>query len=832
MTDRFTARAKRALTLARQEAVVFGQSSIGTEHLLLALFFDGASLASQLLQAIGVSEEAFRESIQKTSYPDEMGTSSPPFSPRAKHAIELAIEEAAGEGKDYVGTEHLLLGILSDEEGHAVQALESIGVDYNYAKRVVYEALGIDEEQEFSMGTPHASPQMRTQGPTKAPSPVDKLKEFGRNLNELAKAGKVDPVVGRQKEIERVVQILCRRTKNNPVLIGEPGVGKTAIAEGLAQRIIDGEVPELLRDKTIFSLEIGSLVAGTKYRGEFEERLKNLLETIRQNQNIILFIDELHTLIGAGAAEGAVDAANILKPALSRGEIQCIGATTLNEYRKHIEKDAALERRFQPVMVEVPNVEDSLEILKGLRDRYEAFHKARITDGALEAAVKLSDRYISDRHLPDKAIDLMDEAASRARLTAFLLSPNLKEMEEELLQIRTEKESAISNQEFERAAKLRDEEKNLYNKLLEKQKEWKTDKANKIVVTEKDIADVVALWTGIPVSRITQSEAERLLNLENELHKKVIGQDEAVSAVSRAVRRSRSGLQDPKRPVGSFLFLGPTGVGKTELAKALAESLFGNEDAMIRFDMSEYMEKHTVSRLVGAPPGYVGYDDGGQLIDAVRRHPYCVILLDEMEKAHPDVFNLLLQALEDGRMTDGQGRTADFKNAVIIMTSNVGSAFLARQSDQQSLGFAAHEKKDEYDEKAAKEKVMEQVRKTFRPEFLNRIDEVVIFHSLTGGELGQIVDILLKDVNERAQENGLSIEITAAGKEAILKNGQDKRYGARPLKRAIQRLVEDEVSALYLKGEVKEGDTVLIDSTDKNKVVVSKKEQAGVLVNG
>lgn len=830
MMDRFTARARRVLTLAKQEAINMRQGHIGTEHLLLALFFDGASLAAQFLAAMGVKEEKLREQVVSMSVLNQSPSDSPSFAPRTKRVIEMAIEEASSLGKDYVGTEHLLLAILSDEENHAVRVLESLGIDSVDAKNMIYKALGLDEDEDFDI-EPEMQVQKRPSMQGKRSTPVDKLKDFGRNLNELAKAGKIDPVVGRQKEIERVVQILCRRTKNNPVLIGEPGVGKTAIAEGLAQKIIEGQVPELLRDKTIFSLEIGSLIAGTKYRGEFEERLKNLLETIRQNQDIILFIDELHTLIGAGAAEGAIDAANILKPALSRGEVQCIGATTLNEYRKYIEKDSALERRFQPVMVDIPNVEDSLEILKGLRDRYEAFHKARITDAALVAAVKLSDRYISDRHLPDKAIDLMDEAASRVRLRAFLLPPDLKEMETELARIRAEKESAIANQEFERAAGLRDEEKLLQEKLAGQQKEWKTGKADNIVVTDTDIAEVVALWTGIPASRITQSEAERLLKLETELHKRIVGQDEAVSAVSRAVRRSRSGLQDPKRPVGSFLFLGPTGVGKTELARALAENLFGNEDAMLRFDMSEYMEKHTVSRLVGAPPGYVGYDDGGQLIDAVRRRPYCVILLDEMEKAHPDVFNLLLQVLEDGRMTDGQGRTADFRNAVIIMTSNVGSAYLARQKDQQPLGFSAGNKSDDFDEKSAKSKVMEEVRKTFRPEFLNRIDEMVVFHSLTTDELGQIVNILIEDVNKRAQENGLQLEMTDAGKAAILKNGQDKRYGARPLKRAIQRLVEDEMSELYLKGEIASGDTVLIDSPDGEKVVVAK-QKAEVLVNG
>ncbi len=815
MLERFTARARRLLSLATQEAINLKHDYVGTEHILLACFFDGASLSAQLLRGIGVKEEVLREVISEM-FEQKKSAVEPAFSPQAKHALELAVQESVNMEKDYVGTEHILLGLLGDEESYAVQALQAMDVDIDEARSFIYQSLGFSQEQEFTGKNSSDTPVLG----------VDKLRDFGRNLNDLAKAGKIDPVIGRQNEIERVIQILCRRTKNNPVLIGEPGVGKTAIAEGLAQKIVEGKVPELLKDKQVFSLEIGSLVAGTKYRGEFEERLKNLLEIVRQNKNIILFIDELHTIIGAGASEGSVDAANILKPALSRGEVQAIGATTLDEYKKHIEKDAALERRFQPVFVGVPNVDDALEILKGLRDRYEAFHKARITDSALVAAVKLSDRYITDRNLPDKAIDLIDEACSRVRLKKFSLPPDLKNMQEDLAKVKSEKEAAITAQDYERAATLRDEEKDISDNLAKHQKEWKADNSKNIVVDENDIADVVCVWTGIPVSRLTQTEAQRLLHLEEHLHKRVVGQSEAVSAVARAVRRSRSGLHDPKRPVGSFLFLGPTGVGKTELAKALAEDLFGDENALVRFDMSEYMEKHAVSRLVGAPPGYVGYDEGGQLIDAVRRRPYCVILLDEIEKAHPDVFNILLQALEDGRMTDGQGKTADFKNAVIIMTSNVGSTYLSRQSEQQPLGFAA-EKSDSYDEKLAKQKVLEEVRKVFRPEFINRLDEIVVFHSLTGKELEQIVDILLKDVDKRISNAGLKMNITSAGKEAILKNGKDKRYGARPLKRAIQRLVEDEISDLLLMGKLQAGDTVSIDSSDNDKVVVSKAKKRG-----
>lgn len=821
MMERLTARARRVLALAKQEATNLGHDYIGTEHLLLALYFDGASLAAQLLNMLKIKEDELRSKVKELFPPSSSTVQGElEFVPSAKKSIHLALEEAADMDRDYVGTEHILLGVLDEEEGHAAQALESLGIDLDVARNVIYDALGMPIDEDLPADS---KGMQKTVGGKPSGSNVDKLKDFGRNLNDLAKSGKIDPVVGRQKEIERVIQILCRRTKNNPVLIGDPGVGKTAIAEGLAQKIIEGKVPELLRDKVIFSLEIGSLVAGTKYRGEFEERIKNLIDIVRQDKNIILFIDELHTLIGAGGAEGAVDAANILKPALARGEIQAIGATTFDEYKKHIEKDAALERRFQPVKVSVPSVEDALEILKGLRDRYEAFHRAKITDEALAAAVKLSDRYITDRNLPDKAIDLMDEACSRVRLKAFLLPPDLKDLENSLARVKLEKEKAINGQAFEEAAKLRDQEKELTQQLEEQQKEWRFDQADKIVVGESDIAEVVASWTGIPVSRITESEAMRLLKLEEELHKRVVGQDEAVSAVSRAIRRARSGLHDPKRPVGSFLFLGPTGVGKTELARALAESLFGDENAMVRFDMSEYMEKHAVSRLVGAPPGYVGYDEGGQLIDAVRRRPYSVILLDELEKAHPDVFNLLLQALEDGVMTDGQGKSADFKNAVIIMTSNVGSAYLARHSDQNKMGFALGENTDEYNEKTAKKKVMDEVRKVFKPEFINRIDEMVVFHSLSDKELSQITDILLEEVSVRAKEHGLTLEVTEAGKKAVLKAGQDKRYGARPLKRAIQRLVEDEVAESMLKGEVKPGDVVLLDSIDGEKILVSKK---------
>lgn len=647
------------------------------------------------------------------------------------------------------------------------------------------------------------------------------MDEFGRDLNKMSQEGKIDPVIGRAAEIERVVQILLRRTKNNPVLIGEPGVGKTAIAEGLAKRIVEGQTPEILRNKRVVSLNMASMVAGTKYRGEFEERLKKVMDEIREAGNVILFIDELHTLIGAGAAEGAIDAANILKPALARGELQVIGATTLNEYKKHIEKDAALERRFQPITVGEPSVEDAINILKGIRDKYEAFHRAQITDEAIEAAVKLSHRYISDRFLPDKAIDLMDEAASRVRLQAFSVPPDVKEVEKRLEQTRTEKEAAIAAQEFERAAGLRDLEQQIREELETKQREVKQRGSERIVVSAEDIAHVVSTWTRIPVKKLAEEESERLLKLEEILHKRVIGQHQAVRSVAKAVRRARAGLKDPKRPIGSFLFLGPTGVGKTELSRALAEALFGDETAMIRLDMSEYMEKHTVSRLVGAPPGYVGYEEGGQLTDAVRRKPYSVILLDEIEKAHYDVFNMLLQVLEDGRLTDSQGRTVDFKNTVIIMTSNIGSQHLKK--DSAAMGFLSAERAKDNEGEIAKARVLDEVKKVFRPEFLNRIDEIIVFSSLTDEDLQQIVDIMLREVAGRLTNADLSLELTDAAKRELLKEGRDHAFGARPLRRAIQKLVEDEISEMIIRQAVKGGDTVVVDADDGGKLKFAKK---------
>ena len=829
MFSKFTERARQVLGLAQQEAAQLGNDYVGTEHLLLGLIHDGDGIAARVLTSLGLTEGGIRSRmeafiIRGGEIGDELS-----YTPRAKRAIELALQESVQMGQSYVGTEHLLLGLLLEAEGIAAQVLNSLGVDVETARAQISELLGhygiIGMQMQNNLTPKAAKPQAQQSGQSqKQGSALAMLSEFGRDLNELARAGRIDPVVGRQKEIDRIIQILCRRTKNNPVLIGDPGVGKTAIAEGLAQRIVDNVVPELLRDKVVFSLEMGSLVAGTKYRGEFEDRLKKLIEELKKQGNVILFIDELHTVIGAGAAEGAIDAANILKPALARGELQVIGATTLDEFKKHIEKDAALERRFQPIVVGEPTPEAAVEILHGLRDKYEAFHRAKITDEAIEAAVKLSNRYITDRNLPDKAIDLMDEACSRVRLAAFSLPPDMKDVEKELESLRTEKEAAIAQQEFERAAKLRDEEQKLHESLEERQRKWKQKGNDRVVVGEEDIAQVVAAWTGIPVSRLTEAESSRLLKLEDELHKRVVSQHDAVSAVARAVRRARSGLKDPKRPIGSFIFLGPTGVGKTELARALAEQLFGAEDNMIRFDMSEYMEKHTVARLIGAPPGYVGYDEGGQLTDAVRRKPYSVILLDEIEKAHPDVFNILLQVLEDGRLTDGKGRTVDFKNTVVIMTSNVGANHL-RRGDAQKLGFAvgkdAQASRDA-DEKEAKKRVLEEVKRTFRPEFLNRVDEIIVFNSLTDEQLSEIVGIMLTELAVRLAENGVHIQTTEAAKQELLKEGRDPHYGARPLRRAIQKLVEDEVAELFLKGEVNRGDTVVVDANEAGKLTFAK----------
>lgn len=814
MLNRFTERARKVLVLAHQEAARLGHPYIGTEHILLGLLSEGEGVAAKALGSLHVNLSDVRNTVESNIGRGEEPAAEPNYTPRAKKVIELAVEEAQNLGHNYIGTEHLLLGLIREGEGVAAQVLAGMGADINMVRQRVIEMLG-----GFAMSGP--APQPKASAPNTARQAVSTptLDEFGRDLNKLAQEGKIDPVIGRDNEIERVIQILSRRTKNNPVLIGEPGVGKTAIAEGLAQRIMEGKVPEILRDKRVISLNLGSMVAGTKYRGEFEERLKKVMDEIRRAGNIVVFIDELHTLIGAGAAEGAIDAANILKPALARGELQTIGATTLNEYKKHIEKDAALERRFQPIQVGEPSVEEAIAILKGLRDKYEAFHRAQITDDAIDAAVKLSDRYISDRYLPDKAIDLMDEASSRVRLKAFVAPPDLKAIEDRLNKIHMEKEAAIAAQEYERAARLRDDEQKIREELESKQKEWKQGGNDRITVTSEDIAQVVASWTGIPVKRLAEEESERLLKLEEVLHKRVVGQNEAVEAVARAVRRARSGLKDPKRPIGSFIFLGPTGVGKTELARALAEALFGDENSMIRLDMSEYMEKHTVSRLVGAPPGYVGYDEGGQLTDAVRRKPYSVILFDEIEKAHYDVFNILLQILEDGRLTDSHGRTVDFKNTVIIMTSNVGAKHLKK--DSAAMGFLAGNATE--DATSAKSHVLEEARRTFRPEFLNRVDEIIVFSSLNDEELKQVVEIMLTGVVNRLTENSLGLEVTDKAKERLLIEGRDYAYGARPLRRAIQKMVEDSIAEMLLRRELEPGAVVVVDADESGKLIFTKK---------
>ncbi|QJW47507.1 ATP-dependent Clp protease ATP-binding subunit [bacterium BFN5] len=815
MYNRFTGRAIKVLELAQLEAKRLGHGYVGTEHLLLGLVSEGEGLAAKALATMDINVTAVRAQTEALIGRGDSAGSEAGYTPRAKQVMELAVDEAKLLGHNYIGTEHILLGLIREGEGVAGRVLASLGADLSGVRQVVIEMLGGFNN---SGSAPQPKPSMR---PESNQANTPNLNEFGRDLNSLAKEGKIDPVVGRDNEIDRVIQILSRRTKNNPVLIGEPGVGKTAIAEGLAQRIVQGGVPEVLRSKRVVSLSMASMVAGSKYRGEFEERLKKVMEEIRAAGNVILFIDEMHTLIGAGAAEGAIDAANILKPALARGELQAIGATTLNEYKKYIEKDAALERRFQPIVVGEPSVEDAVVILKGIRDKYEAFHRAQITDEAIDAAVKLSHRYISDRFLPDKAIDLMDEAASRVRLQSFSAPTDVQETEKKLEKLRAEKEAAITAQEYERAAQLRDEEGRLKAELENKQKEWRERQSGRSVVTAEDIAHVVASWTGIPVKKMTEGEAERLLKLEDILHDRLIGQDDAVKAVSRAVRRARAGLKDPKRPIGSFIFLGPTGVGKTELARALAAALFGDETAMIRLDMSEYMEKHTVSRLVGAPPGYVGYEEGGQLTDAIRRKPYAVILLDEIEKAHYDVFNILLQVLEDGRLTDSQGRTVDFKNTVIIMTSNVGAKHL--KQDTGTMGFLTESRASDT-EQNAKSRVLDEVKRTFRPEFLNRVDELIVFSSLTDKELIKIVDIMLEDVSKRLNDNDITLEVTEKAKGELLKEGRDYAYGARPLRRAIQKLVEDEIAEMMLRSEAIAGTTILVDADEEGKLSFSKKE--------
>lgn len=816
MMQRFTDDAQRVLSFAQEAALELGHDYVGTEHVLIGLIKVKNGVAAKALNELGLSAETIIEDVEEHIGRGNKKASSVYMTPRVKHVLELAVEVANHMNHNYVGTEHILLGLLSDGGGVAVGLLRNHNIRASDIVEVIQDILG------SSGRTSHTSEDNQDS------SSLGDLADFGTDLNESAKQGKIDPVIGRDKEISRVIQILSRRTKNNPVLIGEPGVGKTAIAEGLAQRIVNGNVPEILRNKRIISLSISSMLAGAKYRGEFEERLKKAIDEVQKHDDMIIFIDEIHTLVGAGATEGAMDAANILKPALARGEFQVIGATTLDEYKKHIEKDAALERRFQPVLVGEPSEEDALEILKGLRDRYEAFHKAKITDEALEAAVSLSSRYITDRFLPDKAIDVVDEAASKVRMKVFSAAPDLKALETQLADVKKEKEAAVTAQEFEKAAEMRDEEKRIEKEINDKKKAAKENSDAKLVVTDEDIASVVAQWTGIPVSKIAQEESESLLHLEEELHKRVIGQDEAVVAVSKAVRRARAGLKDPKRPIGSFLFLGPTGVGKTELARALAVALFGDETAMIRLDMSEYMEKHTVSRLVGAPPGYVGYEEGGQLTDAVRRKPYSVILLDEVEKAHADFFNILLQVLDDGRLTDSQGRTVDFRNTVIIMTSNLGAKALRKDSPE--LGFLAAKKADSNTEdtngvnfKEAKKSVMDSVKRHFRPEFLNRIDEMIVFHALTSNDLKQIVTILMDTVVKRLGDMGLSLEISPAAMDLLVKEGSDFSMGARPLKRAIQRLIEDPISDLILQGNAPEGAIIKADVEDEHIVVKASK---------
>ena len=813
MMQRFTDDAQSVLSFAQEAALELGHDYVGTEHVLIGLTKVKNGVAAKALEALGIVTEDIFESVEEQVGRGNKKVTSIYMTPRVKYVLELAVQIANRMKHNYVGTEHILLGLLSDGGGVAVGILRAMNIRTDDIVEAIRHILGSSTNDDHS-----------GQDSSNNNSDLGDLADFGTDLNESAKQGKIDPVIGRDTEIQRVIQILSRRTKNNPVLIGEPGVGKTAIAEGLAQRIVNGNVPEILRNKRIISLSISSMLAGAKYRGEFEERLKKAIDEVQEHDDMIIFIDEIHTLVGAGATEGAMDAANILKPALARGGFQVIGATTLDEYKKHIEKDAALERRFQPVQVGEPNEEDALEILRGLRDRYEAFHKAKITDEALKAAVTLSSRYITDRFLPDKAIDVVDEAASKVRMKVFSAAPDVKALEDRLNTVKKEKEAAVTSQDFEKAAKLRDEEQALVKEIDDKKSVAKEESDQKLIVTEEDIAAVVAQWTGIPVAKIGEEESETLLHLEDELHKRVIGQDDAVTAVAKAVRRARAGLKDPKRPIGSFLFLGPTGVGKTELARALASSLFGDESAMIRLDMSEYMEKHTVSRLVGAPPGYVGYEEGGQLTDAVRRKPYSVILFDEVEKAHADFFNILLQVLDDGRLTDSQGRTVDFRNTVIIMTSNLGAKALHKNSTE--LGFLAPKKAESHaqntkviDFKEAKKSVLDAVKRHFRPEFLNRIDEMIVFHPLTEEDLTKIVTILMSDVIKRLGERDLQLEITPEAMKLLVKEGSDFTMGARPLKRAIQRLIEDPVSDLILKGEAIAGKTIKADAKDNDIVV-------------
>jgi len=817
MFERFTEKAIKVIMLAQEEARRLGHNFVGTEQILLGLIGEGTGIGPKVLKAMGVNLKDARQEVEKI-----IGRGSGfvaveiPFTPRAKRVLELSLEEARQLGHNYIGTEHLLLGLIREGEGVAARVLENLGVDLSKVRSQIIRSLG--DNTDVSNG----SNANRSKTPT--------LEEFGTNLTQKATEGRLDPVVGRAKEIERVIQILGRRTKNNPVLIGEPGVGKTAIAEGLAQRIANRDIPDTLEDKRVVALDIGLLIAGTKYRGEFEERLKKIMDEVRTANNIILVIDEVHTLIGAGAAEGAIDAANILKPALSRGELQCIGATTLEEYRKHIEKDAALERRFQPVMVGEPSVEETIEILYGLRERYEKHHKLVISDEALRAAAKFADQYIADRFLPDKAIDLIDEAGSRVRLMNSQLPAAAKELDLELREILKSKDEAVRGQDFEKAGQLREREMEIRAQInaIAQSKKGSTESAGKTpTVTEEDIAEIVAAWTSIPVNKLTKSESEKLLQMEDTLHSRIIGQDEAVVAVSRAIRRARVGLKSPNRPIASFIFSGPTGVGKTELTKALATYFFGSEDAMVRLDMSEYMERHTVSKLIGSPPGYVGYNEGGQLTEAVRRRPYTVVLFDEIEKAHPDVFNLMLQIFEDGRLTDSKGRTIDFKNTLLIMTSNVGSKVIEKGGG--GLGFELSEDQSSSHYNRIKSLVNEELKQYFRPEFLNRLDEIIVFRQLTKDEVAQIADIMLKEVFERISMKGIQLEVTDRFKTRLIDEGYNPSYGARPLRRAVMRLLEDSLAEEVLSEKIKAGDTAVVDVGDDNKVKVLLGEKFEVL---
>ncbi len=831
MFERFTERARQVVVLAQEEARTLKHNYIGTEHILLGLLREEEGLAARVLESLDITVERVRAQVVRIVGSGEEVTSGQiPFTPRAKKVLELALREALSLGHNYIGTEHILLGLVRENEGVAARILLDFDADSEKIRNEVIRMLSGPGGRR--QGGPAGASAGAASGEGKKSSKL--LDQFGRNLTKLAAEGKLDPVVGRETEIERIMQILSRRTKNNPVLVGEPGVGKTAVVEGMAQRITNGEVPELLRNKQIYTLDLAALVAGSKYRGEFEERLKKVMKEITQRGDIILFIDELHNLVGAGAAEGAIDAASILKPALARGELQTIGATTLDEYRKYLERDSALERRFQQIRVEEPTIEQSVEILKGLRDRYEQHHKVRITDEALQAAGELAYRYISDRFLPDKAIDVIDEAASRMRIKSMTSPPANRELEEEIEKTRREKEAAIEAQEFEKAASLRDKERKLTHKKRELEEEWESgESVERPAIGEEEIADIVSMWTGIPVFKLTEAETQKLMRMEEELHKRVIGQHPAIEVISKAIRRSRAGLKDPKRPTGSFIFLGPSGVGKTELARTLAEFLFGDEEAMIRIDMSEYMEKHAVSRLVGSPPGYIGYDEGGQLTEAVRRKPYCVLLLDEIEKAHPDVFNILLQILDDGRLTDAQGRTVDFRHAIVIMTSNIGAQEIARNTP---LGFAVSD--DEtgitYDE--MKNRITGELKKVFRPEFLNRIDDVIVFHKLAKEEIRQIVELLLLRIRESMAERELQLELTDPAKDLLVEKGWDPAMGARPLRRAIQRYVEDPLADFVLREKITPGSTVVVEPSPEAegdmqlKIVAPKKQKTPVAV--